>query len=387
MAKQKKIKRYTERQRTFKARPRPLRVILTVLLLAGLVGFGIFLYQPVKDFVSQTISPPPLSEPEALPVPPQPSSAESSEPLPPPQPEAPDKIRALIMPGEAAANRDVWDAFIAQLPQSINTVLVEIKDSDGFVSVKSSETDAAKWEAVTENPLDLKELADYLKERGYHLAVRLAAFSDPIAARALREEGAVMYGDGLTWLDNSPERGGKQWLNPYAPRAREYLVSLGAEAAKAGAVLVLYDRFQFPYDPTGTAIYGETGGVTRHEMLAVFSNELRVALKPHGARASVYLPVGTLAQPEPNNNELYYGGSPLEFVPGEAALGMHPDFLTGATIEEKLGRITEAKERADELDVRLMPVLTAAADAPHEQQIEIIEALGFEEYILYSQTN
>ena len=385
MAKQQKIKRYTQKQRTFKAGPRPLGIVITAILLIGLVGIGMAMYNPIMEFAEQILNPPVVGEPEIIAeLPPPPSSSEeSSQPLPPPQPETPEEIRAILMPLETAKYQSLWDAFVIEMPENTNTVMVELKSSEGIVNASSTKTAAAEWEAVAENPINLEMLADYLETKGYSFAVRIAAFADPYAARALRANGAIMHGSGLTWMDNTPERGGRQWLNPYAAAAREYIVDLAVEAAEAGAAFVLLDRVQFPSDPTGTATYGETGGVTKHEILKAFTAEIKTALEPYGTRVAIYLSAGTLERPEPAGNTIYYGGSPIEFGADEMVLGMNLDFVHGATIEEKLQGAMRAKELADNFDVKIIPVITAREDAPHSKQIEIIEALGFAEYILY----
>ena len=382
MAKQQKIKRYSDRQRTFKARPRPLGTILTIILLAGLVALGMMIYEPVKDFISQILNPPPVSTSVPAPAPPPMSSSEEAS-APPEQPKAPEKIRAAMMPHETAVYQSGWDAFIAELPVDVNTIMIELKSAEGVVNITSAKTSAVDWGATAEDPISLKMLAEYLEDKGYCFAVRISAFADPFAARALRGDGAIMYDEVYTWLDNTPENGGRSWLNPFAPMAREYVVSLATEAAEAGAVLVLLDHVQFPLDYINTADYGEFANVTRAEALAALTSELKNALEPHGARGVVYLPVGSLNLPEPAGNAAYYGGSPLEIVGGEAALGMHLEFLEGETSREKLQNAANAKALTDEHGITLIPVLTATEEVTHNEQIKIIEALGFEEYILY----
>jgi hypothetical protein len=385
LAKPHKIKHYYDKQHTFKAPPRPLTVLLVLVLVAGLVLLGVSSYEPVKNFISELRNPePPVADLPSEPPPPPAPSVSSAEPEPEPLPERAEQIRAVLMPHETAIYSSSWDTFLDTVPEDCNTILVETKNAEGLVLYNTKNDMAVQWGAVSESPMDLASLSGHLKERGYYLAVRISSFGDPLAARSGREETAVMHSSGVTWLDNTPQAGGKPWLNPYSKTARDYLTALSLECVEAGASYVLFDQFQFPQDPTGSAVYGETGNVSKQEMLIAFSREITALLEEKAARFSVYLPVGSVDIAETPYNRMAFGGDPLGIVPTEIALSMNIDFLAGATPESRLtGAIERAAPRVDSAGLRMLPVLAASETASLEQQVQVLTGLGFEEYILY----
>lgn len=59
-------------------------------------------------------------------------------------------------------------------------------------------------------------------------------------------DGSYRSEDGDTWLDTSPEKGGKPWLSPFDETAQEYLCDIVTELGKAGFTEVICDDFIFP---------------------------------------------------------------------------------------------------------------------------------------------
>ncbi|MBQ5333806.1 MAG: hypothetical protein J6K92_11230 [Oscillospiraceae bacterium] len=59
-------------------------------------------------------------------------------------------------------------------------------------------------------------------------------------------DGSYRSEDGDTWLDTSPEKGGKPWLSPFDETAQEYLCDIITELGTAGFDEIICDDFIFP---------------------------------------------------------------------------------------------------------------------------------------------
>lgn len=59
-------------------------------------------------------------------------------------------------------------------------------------------------------------------------------------------DGSYRSEDGDTWLDTSPDKGGKPWLSPFDETAREYLCDIVTELGEAGFDEIICDDFIFP---------------------------------------------------------------------------------------------------------------------------------------------
>ncbi len=76
---------------------------------------------------------------------------------------------------------------------------------------------------------------------------RIWCFEDHTAPSGCYE-GAVKYGsaDGVLWLDNSAENGGRSWLNPCSDTARKYVLDIVCDAVNFGADAVVLEGLRFP---------------------------------------------------------------------------------------------------------------------------------------------
>ena len=97
---------------------------------------------------------------------------------------------------------------------------------------------------------------------------KLAAFRDPIAARADRNMAIGYTGQAYLWLDNKASAGGNPWLNPYSDEAVQFIGDLIGEVQSMGFDHVLLENVQFPSAQNGKQDFGSTGGRDRSAQLA-----------------------------------------------------------------------------------------------------------------------
>ena|GEM_PF-388242 len=338
MARQKKykIKRYKKISAgSQKAGRRPVTVVIFIIILAGLVYLGMVLFKPVSEFIMSINtdltagmqSSRVLEEEAPLSVAEGDKTEQNAESKP--EPVKPvrvvQNIGAVYIPFEIASDTEAVKAFIAAVPAGTNTLMIEIKNSQGQILYDTKTEKAIEWEAVSDKKIDIPAIVKLLKSKNMHLAVRMHAFSDPIAARGNREINAIKYQNtDVLWLDNFANSGGKPWLNPYIPDVRQYLLDIAKEAVELGAVMVIMDSVRFPDDMTNTATFGEQAAETsRGSILSEFIDEARAAIDPLGARVALYVPCTAIEQPQRDQR---YGGNPLD-ISENIILGILPEQL------------------------------------------------------------
>lgn len=405
MAKKHKIKRYYRMGSVYKARPHPLTVFLSIVVIAALVFVGISIYDPVYNLIMGKIEPdpPPASEPEFVSVPEE-STPEEPVGEEPGHPEL--SVQSMVfMPVETAADPDARTAFFdAVKAYGADTVLLDVKDSQGYVLHRTGVQEALDWGAVAADAFDLRAVARELEERDLRLAVRITAFRDPLAPQGDRGNGVRYQNGEWLWYDAQPAAGGKPWLNPYAAGARAYVTSLARESVQLGAAFVLLEDVRFPDGSLNSnATFGaQADGVTRAEILARFVGEVQAAVEAAGGRAGVYLPA--IAATQANYNETRYGGNPFTVLGDTISVGLLPyQFGTGYAaegleiIQPDVYPLTAVRAALAYIqgitgsDTTLIPLLqggTESGSAPITRevldgQIEAVTEAGCTQYILH----
>ena len=144
--------------------------------------------------------------------------------------------------------------------------VVTLKDSAGNILYPSQVAAAAG--SIEGASLDPALIASVLKENGLVPVAKLAAFRDPIAARADRNMAIGYTGQAYLWLDNKASAGGNPWLNPYSDEAVQFIGDLIGEVQSMGFDHVLLENVQFPSAQNGKQDFGSTGGRDRSAQLA-----------------------------------------------------------------------------------------------------------------------
>lgn len=337
MDKQYKIKRTrSSRHGIFRSRRKPLHFIFGIAGLAVLILIGILLYRPVVNFFASVgeseVSMPEIdtsdntSSTESEVAQNQSSSGDESSAL---STVSTSDLHMAYLPTATAADTAALNAFIAELdPNTVNTVLVDIKDSNGNVLFNAQSQQAVEWGTVTSNAYDLTAVAKALEEKGFSLAVRMSTFNDSIAAKKDIANAIEYQSSGMYWLDGN----NTQWLNPYASGAQAYLTELATEAVEAGAKLVVLDSYRFPQYSSSDATFGdESTGISRTEALKTYLDELTATLEAKGARTAIYLTPALLV-----GDATLYGGSPLDFAGEDIVMGILPSMFSGTYGETTL---------------------------------------------------
>ncbi len=297
------------------------------LIAAGVLvmfAVGWFVYEPLVQVLLGSGAP----EPESASS--EPVFEASSEPEPAPE-EEPDlfaqPVLAALVPGKAFADDALYTAYLAGLEPSVNAVVLDLKDGGGAVTYRSPQSSVAEYGTETETAADLALRIEAARAAGYGVIARIYCFEDHKAPSGCYE-GSVKYGsaDGVLWLDDSAEYGGRPWLNPCSDTARKYVLDIVCDAANFGADAVVLDGLRFPPDRGVQYAWFANEGFDRLEVLRSFT-ELAMA---EAGKQSVPVLAAYDASRVVLGATSVYGGSPAAFPASGYAPAMDFGALAGA---------------------------------------------------------
>ena len=308
-------------RRVFRGRNLLTRVLLWVVGAAAVVALGFF---GAKYFTEHPMDASPDSVPSESPVNslPADTTPESSD-----SPSVDDiplvpvgTGRAFYLPFSKLTNTVTLTATLTDAAQAGFTgVVFDLKDENGTLYFRSETPRAQQVNSFSANALsaaEVKALFTAIREAGLQPIVRLYAFKDNAAARALPAARIAHQSDpSWVWYDADPANGGKAWLNPYADEAQLYIIELAKELRDAGVAAVMFDGVQFPKQ-TSSASFGNSANVNlgRDEILAAFISKARTLL---GDACPVML--SCTSDSALGSNTTVYGNNPLTFAPSAAA--------------------------------------------------------------------
>lgn len=237
-------------------------------------------------------------------------------------------LRAFFLPVSRLSDTAALETQLnAAAEAGFNAVLFDLKDENGALHYQSAAPLAAEAETIAADALTLEQLKAALgtmKAKGFAAIPRLYAFKDPTAPFELPSAKITLESaPGLTWLDNSKDKGGKPWLNPYAPDAHQYIIDLAKELAVAGFPAVMLDGVQFP-NQTSSAYYGssELTSLSHQAVLQKFIADLTDAVG-ESCRVMQTMP-GLSAFGEGTEP---FGGNPVTFGAATVAPVLMPSTL------------------------------------------------------------
>ncbi len=319
----KRIKRHTRIYRTDRNyRLSPFRVSISVLAFLVLFCIGWGLYTPVYNFVMR------LGEPSSTQSDPsQPSDSQSasggqsSQSAGSVSPASLAEIKAVYMPPSMINNISSLDSFLTGLKGTgINAVMVDLKDASGNLLYRSQLPAATEVRAVSASAFDAAALSLRISNAGFMPIARIHVFKDQVMPRSKRETAVMYMNSEWTWLDNSSEKGGKPWLNPYSSKAQEYIRGIALEVTGLGFKAVVADSVQFPSGVglEKAAFGSESSGISHQKVLSDFLAKLGTDIKAAGGRLLVFLP-GEITEA---NEQSFYGGNRFGIVPESAVVGL-----------------------------------------------------------------
>ena len=125
---------------------------------------------------------------------------------------------SLYIPAKKIISGEYKDIINQSKNNGYNNIILELKDSDGYIYYETSYEDAIKSNAVHKNAVNLTDIINLTKELDISLSVKLSAFKDNVYP-SYNQKAAVCINDGMTWLDSQYKR----WINSYSVDGTKYI--------------------------------------------------------------------------------------------------------------------------------------------------------------------
>lgn len=156
---------------------------------------------------------------------------------------------AYYLDPDSMSDADSLDEALDELAASgCNAVIFPVKTEGGVFHYKT-ELDFVATVIDGNDPIQSElSAADIVKaaeSRGLRPVALMSVLYDNNRYGDYRD-GSYRSEDGDTWLDTSPDKGGKPWLSPFDETAQEYLCDIVTELGEAGFDEIICDDFIFP---------------------------------------------------------------------------------------------------------------------------------------------
>ena len=274
-----KIKRYKNSMGGSTKTKFALRRFIPFVLAAVLVvAMGFFLGKPILNFISgignreekpepsQTVTDvQPTREPEATPVPVQPTARPTAQPTSEPVvPETVTDKKYFYANTAAMTNEAGLASVIAKAKAAGATHLVfDVKNADGYLHYTSANRYGAQLTADAK--LDLSAVAQKLKAEGITPVARIYTFMDKMISTVERTTAVMYLGTESRWLDTSAALGGKSWANPASKAMQDYVIAITDEVMSMGIREFIFAGF---HTPTGYSLDKRDFGASMDQVLA-----------------------------------------------------------------------------------------------------------------------
>ncbi len=284
--KRRKIKK-TKRTSMYKKKKTTLRkvveAVIYVVCFLALVFLGFSIGKPVVEFFrgEKTVDESSLvsnSTDSAEQIEDNSIVTDTSDDLSEPDVEVFDGVYALSLNKNLLSNKDALSAVVLSAKeQGYNTVVIDLVVDGGYIYYLTDQYQAIAYEAVV-GQLSLDEIAQTIRLNQMRSIVRFSVLTDHITSRMEKTIGYTFENDISTWIDDSPEKGGKAWISPFKEDAIEYIKYFAAEIDASDFDYVIACDIEFPFmrntdlNYLGSSVKSENRYLALHNVWYEFKN-------------------------------------------------------------------------------------------------------------------
>jgi hypothetical protein len=194
----------------------------------------------------------------------------------------PFRPKALYLSAYTMAYAPKRDAALKLIAEGgLNAVVVDLKNDQGLVVYPTAVPTAAQIGARRVTTIrDLAVAVNRFHEQHLYAIARIVVFKDNLLATA-HPDWAVHRDDGSIYRDNE----GMAWIEAFHQEARDYVIALATEAARAGFDEVQFDYVRFP-DSRHLKFSQESTEETRVDAITTLLKQARKALTPYNTYLS-----------------------------------------------------------------------------------------------------
>lgn len=366
--------------------------------LLALVGFvlvfllGWKLYAPLTHFLGQIVEAPveqemeaqsntqqtPQPEPTAEPSPMPETSTKAEETASETVTAPTDTVEEALPPITGTAQRTAYlskesvldvEAFAAAIADAkaagMDSIMFDLKSTDGWVIYPIQYKEGFDSYYTARETISLEEAAKQIREAGMKPIASIYTFRDRRFQQAETYAGILYKGSESFWLDNALDAGGKAWLNPYSPLARDYVCKLMGDAAEAGFEEIVLREFRFPVGYSMDQMeFVYDGGRSKLDCLKEADDLFRSYAEELGVALWIEYPAANLNGGDPRP----YGGDALDLLEDSCVLD-----IRNLADDQASAALFAAKAK--------QPAANFAAFVSGEEQLQLLDAAGVTHYI------
>jgi hypothetical protein len=151
-------------------------------------------------------------------------------------------VRAFHVTSAKASDTASMGRIIALVDRTeINAIVMAVKDDRGYVAYDSKCALALKYGTVKNIIGDIDSLLATMAAHGIMPIARVVCFKDSVLVKQ-RPDLGVQSSDGGLWADYK----GQNYLNPYNHEVWEYVVQVAEDVARRGFREIQFDYVRFP---------------------------------------------------------------------------------------------------------------------------------------------
>jgi hypothetical protein len=156
------------------------------------------------------------------------------------------EFNAIYAPSSVLDNATSLAAYIHQASlNGYNAVILEMKDATGHLFYTSTFEPVMNTEII-QGTLSAEQIIGAFDNTNVIPIARLNTAFDSLAGRFIDDTSYTIAGSASKWMDNTPEAGGKFWINPFLQGSRDYISFLVGELAEAGFGNIILANTIFP---------------------------------------------------------------------------------------------------------------------------------------------
>lgn len=191
----------------------------------------------------------------------------------------PYKVRGIYISPKAIQNEERIDDLIKYAHRNnINAFIIDMKDDFGNIVYPSMIKKVEEYEANNVYIEDIDALLDKLKKNNIYPIARVVCFKDGRTGK--NKDLSILNNKGELWYDGRRT----PWLNPYNPKAIDYLLSIIKEISILGFKDIQLDYVRFPTEGKLSSIQYDTE-VSKSDAINDFVNRARGVA--YGAELSI----------------------------------------------------------------------------------------------------
>ncbi|WP_294751628.1 putative glycoside hydrolase [uncultured Ruminococcus sp.] len=158
-----------------------------------------------------------------------------------------ERFKAYTLSTMDIVDKDTLKKALKRVPADgkIEYIEVPLKEAGGDIYYATNNYYSTS-SGIVQGAMKPKDIANAIVDAGYKPVAHISTFYDNVVPMYFQNMSYLTYADGMMWIDNSTEAGGKPWLNPFSEDAVNYITDIVDEVSSAGFVRVVCSDFVFP---------------------------------------------------------------------------------------------------------------------------------------------